>query len=135
MESLNLSSSYFGWYYARLILEEIARYEDFFHILLACITATMYHKEPFEWDNEFGRRILRHKIKGIALLRRRLSSPTAITDNGILLSIIELSHLEIVSNDRSAAILHRRELERMIEKRGGLRHLGGEPGIRALIEL
>lgn len=135
MESLNLSSSYLGCYYARLMLEEVARHEDFFHILLACIMATIYQSQLINHQNAMVQKILIHKIKAISFLRRRLLLPSAVTDDGVLLSIIELSHLEIMNGDRQAALLHRRHIERIVERRGGMSSLKMAVGVRALVEL
>ena len=135
MESLSQASFSVSYYYANLMLQEVARHEDFFHILLACITATIYQRELVDQNNTVVQRVLAHKIMGISSLRRRLLLPGAIYDDGMLLSIIELSHLEILNENTRAAVVHRRRVEMIIEGRGGISSLTIAPGVRALVEL
>jgi hypothetical protein len=59
---------------------------------------------------------------GIRELRKRLMKPGAMEDEAAVISIIWLSHIAGYTRDIDTEIIHRRQVRKMTQTRGGSRN-------------
>ena len=115
------------------MLEQIAKYQSLFHIIVAhtkaCHDLLTRPKEALKQEVHL------HKMRSISMLRKRLLLPRAAFDDGVILTAIFLSHHEAATGDSAAATMHCQRVYQLIAARGGVRTWSTGTGIRALIDL
>ena len=110
------SPRYDSHYFAGWMLDNAIRYQDFFQITVAFMKLTDSFPAPPNTCTEHN--IQWHKTRAISLLRQRLSQPGAIADDGAILTVLCLSAFETAGGNPEVAILHQRQVEKMIAVRG-----------------
>jgi hypothetical protein len=122
-------------YHCAWLLEQLSKHESLFNIIVAHLKAC-HDAVTRPWAaNEPKKEVDMHKNRAIALLRNRLAQPYAEVDDGVLLTIIYLSHHEAVMGDLAASAVHRQRLLQLLEQRGGLETWKSDSGTREVVSL
>lgn len=80
--------------------------------------------EIFHCDGESSAKALYHLSQTFAQVKKRLESDDALSDSTIAI-VMSLINQEQIRQQHSAAVVHVKGLQRMIELRGGLSQLEG----------
>ncbi|OAP56700.1 hypothetical protein AYL99_08812 [Fonsecaea erecta] len=116
-EAFNVVNVYGHW-----VLENMAKYEDFFHVLLGLTkvahTAIACPGSPLPQDAFI------HAGQAMSKLRARLAKPDARVDDGAILTILYLAMFERGLGNESAYKAHRAQVDQMVASRGGVCRLG-----------
>jgi hypothetical protein len=92
-----------------------------YHCSLALMQAS---NEIFHCDGESSPKALYHLSQTFAQVKKRLEGDSALSDSSIAI-VMSLINQEQIRQQHSAAAVHVRGLQRMIELRGGLGQLEG----------
>ncbi|KIX94218.1 uncharacterized protein Z520_09928 [Fonsecaea multimorphosa CBS 102226] len=125
-EAFNVVNVYGHW-----VLENMAKYEDFFHVLLGLTkvahTAIACPGSPLPQDAFI------HAGRAMSKLRARLARPNARADDGAILTILYLAMFERGLGNNAAYKAHRAQVDQMVASRGGVSRLGVGTSARATL--
>ncbi|OQV05247.1 hypothetical protein CLAIMM_10019 [Cladophialophora immunda] len=125
-EAFNVVNVYGHW-----VLENMAKYEDFFHVLLGLTkvahTAIACPGSPLPQDAFI------HAGHAMSKLRARLAKPNARADDGAILTILYLAMFERGLGNEAAFKAHRAQVDQMVASRGGVSRLGVDSSARATL--
>ena len=125
-EAFNVVNIYGQW-----ILQNMAIYEDFFHVLLGLTkvarNAIACPGAPLPQD------ALIHAGRGMSILRERLALPNARADDGAILTILYLAMFERGLGNEEAFRTHRIQVDQMVTSRGGVDQLDVDSSVKATL--
>jgi hypothetical protein len=118
-------------YHCAWLLEQLSKCESLFNIIVAHMKAL--HDSVTRPEDEPRREVDMHKNRAISLLRERMLQPHAAEDDGVVLTIIYLSHHEAAMGDLAASAVHRQRLLQLLDQRGGMKSWKSDSGTRAVV--
>ncbi|KAJ9603245.1 hypothetical protein H2200_012023 [Cladophialophora chaetospira] len=125
-EAFNVVNVYGAW-----MLENMAKYEDFFHILLGLTKVA--HTAIAKPGSPLPQAAFVHAGRAMSKLRGRLAKPNAKADDGAILTILFLAMFERGLGNSSAWEAHRDQVDKMVASCGGVEQLGVNSSARAAL--
>jgi hypothetical protein len=108
----------------------MAKYEDYFHVMLALATLAHYAVAAPQGTPPPEIAFI-HMGQAMSKLRQRLTSPDAQPDDGAILTILQLAMFERGLGNDVASHAHRTQVSQMVAARGGVDKLGFTSSVRA----
>ncbi|EXJ72614.1 uncharacterized protein A1O5_03760 [Cladophialophora psammophila CBS 110553] len=112
----------------------MAKYEDYFHVMLALASLAHYAVVASPGTPLPGLAFL-HIGRAMSKLRHRLASPDARPDDGVILTILQLAMFERGLGNDVASKAHKVQVNQMVASRGGIDHLGLKSSVRATLTM
>jgi hypothetical protein len=129
------SQSAVGELWPQWAKEKISQFPDMFHLLAGAALSLLINWQKNDDALIRNREALyRQKMQGIGELRKRLTKPGAMDDEAAVVSVIWLSHSASYMQDIDTEIVHRQQVRKMTEARGGS-HTYKDFVTRGLLEL
>jgi hypothetical protein len=129
------SQSAVGELWPQWAMKKIFECPDMFHLLASAALSLLINWQKNDDNLDRNREALyMQKTKGIRELRKRLTQPGAMEDEAAVVSVIWLSHSASYMQDIDTEIIHREQVRKMTEARGGS-HTYKDFVTRGLLEL
>ncbi|KIW75478.1 hypothetical protein Z517_10219 [Fonsecaea pedrosoi CBS 271.37] len=125
-EAFNVVNVYGQW-----VLENMAKYEDFFHVILGLTKVA--HTAIACPGSLLPQDAFVHAGQAMSKLRARLAKPNARADDGAILTILYLAMFERGLGNDAAFKAHRAQVDQMVASRGGVDCLGVDSSARATL--